>query len=50
MMPMADGGEGTVDAFLASVDGAAARMSEVEGPDGRPVTAVWVLLPMRPRL
>ncbi|WP_431246265.1 glycerate kinase [Leifsonia xyli] len=44
-LPMADGGEGTVDAFLASAPGAAGRSTAVEGPDGRPVSARWALLP-----
>ena len=36
--PLADGGEGTVDAF-----GGADRWSEVAGPNGRPVRAGWRL-------
>jgi glycerate kinase len=42
---MADGGEGTVDAFLAAVPGARERTVLVDGPDGRPVRARWALLP-----
>jgi glycerate kinase len=42
---MADGGEGTVEAFLASTPGAVPRSVVVEGPDGRPVSARWALLP-----
>lgn len=37
-LPLADGGEGTVDAF-----GGANRRTEVTGPDGRPVDAAWRL-------
>ncbi|WP_285114571.1 glycerate kinase [Leifsonia sp. fls2-241-R2A-40a] len=44
-LPMADGGEGTVDAFLAAVPGAIQRTVVVDGPDNRPVTARWALLP-----
>jgi len=40
---MADGGEGTIDA-LAAAPGAERRTVEVAGPDGRPVTAAWVVL------
>lgn len=43
--PMADGGEGTLDAFLAAVPGASRRPVRVTGPDGTPVDAAWVLLP-----
>ncbi|WP_374008695.1 glycerate kinase [Leifsonia sp. LS-T14] len=45
LRPMADGGEGTVDAFLAAVPGARERRVVVDGPDGRPVSARWALLP-----
>lgn len=43
-VPVADGGEGTVDAFLAAVGGER-RALEVTGPLGHPVTAAWALLP-----
>ncbi len=44
-LPLADGGEGTVGAFLSGARGAERRTTVVEGPDGRPVEARWVLLP-----
>jgi glycerate kinase len=44
-LPMADGGEGTLDAFEAAVPGARRMPVDVSGPDGRPVHASWVLLP-----
>lgn len=40
-VPVADGGEGTLDAALAA--GAEARTARVRGPLGRDVTAVWAL-------
>ena len=43
--PMADGGEGTVDAFAAAVAGAQRVPVTVTGPHGRPVAADWLLLP-----
>ncbi|MDX1367426.1 glycerate kinase [Pseudomonas sp.] len=43
-VPMADGGEGTLDAVLAATHGER-RYSEVEGPLGQPVTAQWGWLP-----
>ena len=45
LMPMADGGEGTVDAFAAAVPGARRIPVTVTGPEGTPVEASWVLLP-----
>jgi len=45
LAPMADGGEGTLDAFAASVPGARRIPLEVEGPDGRRVRCSWLLLP-----
>ncbi|WP_435870967.1 glycerate kinase, partial [Leifsonia williamsii] len=45
LAPMADGGEGTLDAFLAAVPGASRRPVRVTGPAGAPVDAAWVLLP-----
>lgn len=40
LRPMADGGEGTVDALLAAVGGER-REHQVHGPMGEPVTAHW---------
>jgi glycerate kinase len=40
LRPMADGGEGTVDAVLAAVGGER-RECRVRGPMGEPVTAHW---------
>jgi len=48
LLPMADGGEGTVDAFLATVPGAIERFTTVDGPDDSAVSARWALLPARP--
>jgi glycerate kinase len=42
---MADGGEGTVDAFAAAVPGARRMRVTVTGPEDHPVEASWVLLP-----
>lgn len=44
-MPMADGGEGTLDAFQQAVPGAERRRLTVTGPVGDPVGASWLLLP-----
>jgi glycerate 2-kinase len=44
-LPLADGGEGTLDALGHDVPGAHWRETEVSGPDGRPVRAAWLLLP-----
>lgn len=43
LRPMADGGEGTVDALLAAVGGER-RECQVRGPMGQPVQAHWGLL------
>ena len=43
LRPMADGGEGTVDALLAAVGGER-RECQVRGPMGQPVLAHWGLL------
>ena len=43
-LPLADGGEGTLDALLAA-RGGGRREAVVTGPDGRPVIASWGLLP-----
>ncbi len=44
-MPLADGGEGTLDAFELAVPDAKRMPVSVTGPDGRPVDASWILLP-----
>lgn len=44
-LPMADGGEGTLDAFLAAVPGAEWTPVRVAGPDGREHDTGWVRLP-----
>ncbi len=45
--PMADGGEGTLDAFAAAVPEATRMPVTVRGPHGRDVAASWLLLPDR---
>ena len=45
LMPMADGGEGTLDAFELAVPGARRMPVTVTGPDDRPVDTAWLLLP-----
>ncbi|PWR07199.1 glycerate kinase [Micromonospora sicca] len=45
LLPLADGGEGTVDAFAAARPDGERRTVTVPGPDGRPVAAGWLLLP-----
>lgn len=45
LAPMADGGEGTLDAFAAAVPEAVRHPVRVTGPDGAPVEAAWLLLP-----
>ena len=45
LRPMADGGEGTLDAFAAAVPGAVRRPVVVTGPNGAAVEASWLLLP-----
>ncbi|MFF2371131.1 glycerate kinase [Agromyces sp. NPDC058110] len=45
LRPMADGGEGTLDAFAAAVAGARRMPVQVAGPDSRPAASSWVLLP-----
>ena len=42
---MADGGEGTLDAFEAAVPKSVRRHVRVTGPLGDPVEASWLLLP-----
>ena len=43
-LPLADGGEGTLDALLASLGGSR-RRARVTGPLGEPVDAEWAMLP-----
>jgi glycerate kinase len=43
--PMADGGEGTLDAFAAAVPDATRVPVIVRGPDDRPTDAEWLRLP-----
>lgn len=45
LRPMADGGEGTVEAFAAAVNGAREMPVTVTGPAGEPIPARWLLLP-----
>jgi len=45
LLPMADGGEGTVDAFATAVPEARRMPITVTGPEGAPVAASWLLLP-----
>lgn len=45
LRPMADGGEGTLDAFAAAVAGARRMPVRVTGPDGAAVEASWLRLP-----
>lgn len=44
LLPVADGGEGTVEAFCLAVGGER-RAERVTGPYGHPVDAEWALLP-----
>jgi glycerate kinase len=47
-IPLADGGEGTLDAIEAAVEGSQRHdVGLVAGPDGRPTTGVWLELPGR---
>lgn len=48
LLPMADGGEGTLDAFAAAVPGAVRLPVTVTGPEGRGIAASWLLLPPVP--
>lgn len=48
LSPLADGGEGTLDALAAAAEDAERHVvADVTGPDGRPVAAAWLLLPDR---
>jgi glycerate 2-kinase len=44
-LPMADGGEGTLDAFEVAVAGSERRPVTVTGPDDRSAHSSWLLLP-----
>jgi glycerate 2-kinase len=44
-LPLADGGEGTMDVVAQARPGARLVPAEVSGPDGRPVSASWLSLP-----
>jgi glycerate kinase len=45
LRPMADGGEGTLDAFAEAVDGAERMPVRVTGPTGFAIDAAWLRLP-----
>ena len=46
LLPLADGGEGTLDALLAALPGSVLHeVGPVTGPDGSPVPAQWLELP-----
>jgi glycerate kinase len=45
LLPLADGGEGTLDVVAAAVPDAWRRIRVVTGPGGAPVEASWLLLP-----
>ncbi len=47
-LPLADGGEGTLDVLAATVPGARWRRARVTGPGGAPVIARWLELPGLP--
>jgi glycerate kinase len=44
-LPLADGGEGTLDVLAATVPGARWRRTRVTGPGGGPVQCRWLQLP-----
>ncbi|HET7248172.1 MAG TPA: glycerate kinase [Streptosporangiaceae bacterium] len=44
-LPLADGGEGTLDVLATTVSGARWHRAKVTGPGGAPVTARWLELP-----
>lgn len=48
LRPVADGGEGTLDAFEAAVPGSRRMPVVVTGPDSQPTDAAWLLLPPTP--
>jgi glycerate kinase len=45
LMPLADGGEGTLDALGHGLPAECLRKATVSGPDGKPVEARWLLRP-----
>ncbi|WP_345751498.1 glycerate kinase [Microbacterium rhizophilus] len=45
LRPMADGGEGTLDAFATAIPDARRMPVRVTGPAGLPIDASWLLLP-----
>lgn len=45
LRPMADGGEGTLEAFESAIPGVRRRFVTVTGPADEPVEACWLLLP-----
>ncbi|MFF7294189.1 glycerate kinase [Microbacterium sp. NPDC008134] len=45
LRPLADGGEGTIDAFATAVAGAERVPVRVTGPDGATTVAAWLRLP-----
>ena len=47
-LPLADGGEGTLDVLAAAVPGARWHRAKVTGPGGTPVMARWLELPGLP--
>lgn len=49
LRPMADGGEGTLDAFAMAVRGALRMPVTVDGPHHEPVDSEWLLLPPTPQ-
>ncbi len=48
LIPMADGGEGTLEAFATAVPGACRMTIRADGPDGIDRDAEWLLLPPSP--
>ncbi|MCU1482061.1 MAG: glycerate kinase [Subtercola sp.] len=48
LLPMADGGEGTIDAFAVAVPGSIRIAVTVTGPADEPVDAEWLWLPPAP--
>ncbi|AYG04073.1 glycerate kinase [Gryllotalpicola protaetiae] len=50
LAPMADGGEGSLDAFEAAVPGARREPVMAVGPDDQPVLTYWLRLPPTPGL
>ncbi|WP_197496999.1 glycerate kinase [Arthrobacter sp. B6] len=48
LLPMADGGEGAIDALKTLFPAAEQRAVRISGPDGRPVDAVWLYLQPTP--